>query len=194
MGETAIRGRVGTPEPHESADLHVSGDARYTDDIPEPKGTLHAAIGVSSHPHARIKSINLDPVREAPGVVAVITADDVPGVNDIGGALKDDPIFAERLVQYVGHSIFAVAATTVEHARRAAKLGEIEYEELEPVLDVDTAMSQESFVLPSNRMSRGDAREAIGNAAHRLQGRFRIGGQDQFYLESPFIAMSSHSI
>jgi len=184
MEQTAIKGRVGTSLPHESADLHVSGDARYTDDIPEPRGTLYAAIGVSSHPHARIRSIDLDAVRQAPGVVAVITADDVPGVNDIGGVLKDDPIFAERLVQYVGHSIFAVAATSVEHARRAAQLGEIEYEELEPVLDVDTAMREESFVLPTNTMSRGDARQAIGNAPHRLQGRFRIGGQDQFYLES----------
>jgi xanthine dehydrogenase large subunit len=184
MGETVIQGRVGTPEPHESAELHVSGEARYTDDIPEPRGTLHAAIGVSSRPHARIKSIDLDPVRAAPGVVAVITAADVPGVNDIGGVLKDDPIFTERLVQYVGHSIFAVAAITVEHARRAAQLAEIEYEDLEPVLDVDAAMRQSSFVLPTNRMGHGDPRQAIGEAPHRLQGRFRIGGQDQFYLES----------
>ena len=184
MGETAIRGRVGTPLPHESAELHVSGEARYTDDIPEPKGTLHAAIGVSEKPHARIRSINLDPVRAAPGVVAVITAEDVPGVNDIGGALKDDPIFADRLVQYVGHSIFGVAATSIEHARRAAKLAEIDYDELEPVLDVDTAMRRESFVLPTNHMGHGDPRRAIGEAPHRLQGHFRIGGQDQFYLES----------
>jgi xanthine dehydrogenase large subunit len=184
MGETAIKGRVGTPLPHESADLHVSGEARYTDDIPEPKGTLHAAIGVSTRPHARLESIDLDPVRRAPGVVAVITAADIPGVNDIGGVLKDDPIFAERLVQYVGHSIFAVAATTVEHARRTAQLAIIEYEDLEPVLDVDTALRKESFVLPTNQMSRGDARRAIGDARNRLRGRFRIGGQDQFYLES----------
>ena len=81
MGETTIKGRVGTSLPHESADLHVCGEARYTDDIPEPRGTLHAAIGVSSRPHARISSMSLDPVREAPGVVAVITAEDVPGVR-----------------------------------------------------------------------------------------------------------------
>jgi xanthine dehydrogenase large subunit len=184
MGETAIKGRVGTREPHESADLHVSGEARYTDDIPEPIGTLHAAIGTSTRAHARIQSINLEPVRRAPGVVAVITAQDVPGVNDIGGVLKDDPIFADRLVQYIGHSIFAVAATSMEHAVRAAQLAEIEYEELEPVLDVDEAMRRESFVLPTNHMGHGDPRQAIGRAAHRLQGRFRIGGQDQFYLES----------
>ncbi len=184
MGETTIQGRVGTRQPHESADLHVSGEARYTDDIPEPRGTLHAAIGTSSKAHARIKSMNLDPVRQAPGVVAVVTAEDVPGVNDIGGALKDDPIFADRLVQYVGHSIFAVAAETMELAVRAAEKAEIEYEELEPVLDVDAAMDRESFVLPTNHMGHGDPRKAIGEAPHRLQGRFRIGGQEQFYLES----------
>ena len=100
MGET-IRGRVGSSQPHESAELHVSGEARYTDDIPEPYGTLHAAIGTSERPHARIVSMNLEPVRQAPGVVAVVSADDVPGVNDIGGMLKDDPIFADRLVQYM---------------------------------------------------------------------------------------------
>ena len=184
MGETAIKGRVGTDQPHESAGLHVSGEARYTDDIPEPIGTLHAAIGTSDRAHARIKSMNLEPVRRAPGVVAVITAEDVPGVNDIGGVLKDDPIFADRLVQYIGHSIFAVAATSMEHAVRAAQLAEIEYEELEPVLNVDDAMRRESFVLPTNHMGHGDPRQAIDRAAHRLEGRFRIGGQDQFYLES----------
>ena len=184
MGDSSIQGRVGTPQPHESADLHVTGEARYTDDIPEPRGTLHAAIGVSTQAHARIRSMDLDPVRRAPGVMAVITAEDVPGVNDIGGVLHDDPIFAEGLVQYVGHSIFAVAATTVELARRAATMAEIDYEELEPVLDVDTAMSRESFVLPTNHMGHGDPGRAIGEATHRLQGRFRIGGQDQFYLES----------
>jgi xanthine dehydrogenase large subunit len=175
---------VGKPLPHESAELHVTGEARYTDDIPEPIGTLHAAIGVSEVPHARIRSIDLDAVRRAPGVVAVATADDVPGVNDISGhQLGDDPIFADGLVEYIGHSIFAVAATSVELARRAAKLAKIEYEELEPILDVDTALERQSFVLPTVKVDRGDAARAIAGAAHRLSGQVRLGGQDQFYLE-----------
>ncbi|MCP4201659.1 MAG: xanthine dehydrogenase molybdopterin binding subunit [bacterium] len=183
MSETTIRGRVGTPLPHESAHLHVSGEARYTDDIPEPIGTLHAAIGMSERAHARIKSIDLDPVWNAPGVVDVITAGDIPGANDIGGPVKDDPIFADGLVQYIGQSVFAVAATGVEHARRAARLAEIEYQDLEPILDIDTALEKRSYVLPTMTMARGDAKKAIAAAAHRLRGTFRFGGQDQFYLE-----------
>ncbi len=182
MSKTTTRGGVGTPEPHESAHLHVSGEARYTDDIPEPRGTLHAAIGMSERAHARITSMDLDPVRAAPGVVAVITAADVPGRNGIG-ALDDDPIFADGLVEYIGQSMFAVAAATVEAARRAAQLAVVEYEELEPVLSVDRALEEESYVLPTMKMARGDAAKAIAEAPHRLEGQFRIGGQDQFYLE-----------
>ena len=183
MAQPTTRGGVGTSQPHESAHLHVSGEARYTDDIPEPKGTLHAAIGMSSHAHARIKSIDLQPVREAAGVVAVITARDIPGENDIGSILKDDPILADALVQYVGHSIFAVAATSIQHARRAVQKAVIEYEDLEPILDVDSALEKKSFVLPTMKLSRGEAEKGIDEAPHRLTGQFRIGGQDHFYLE-----------
>ncbi len=173
---------VGKSLPHESAQLHVTGEARYTDDIPEPIGTLHAAIGISEKPHARIRSIDLEPVRQAPGVVAVVSAGDVPGHNDIG-IRDDDPIFADGLVQYVGQSVFGVAATTIEAARRAAKLAQIDYEELEPVLDIDSALEKQSFVLPTVVVDRGNARKAIDAAEQRLRGRVRLGGQDQFYLE-----------
>ncbi len=183
MATTTLKGRVGTPLPHESAHLHVSGDARYTDDVPEPIGTLHAAIGMSERAHARIQSIDLGPVKAAPGVVDVVTADDIPGANDLGGPVKDDPIFADGLVQYVGQSVFAVAATSVELARRAAKLAVIEYHDLEPIFDVESALEKQSFVLPTMAMARGDAGKAIRDATHRLRGRFRYGGQDQFYLE-----------
>jgi xanthine dehydrogenase large subunit len=183
MEKTAKESGVGVSEPHESAHLHVSGDARYTDDIPEPKGTLHGAFGVSTRAHARIKSVDLAPVRDAPGVVAVLTGADIPGVNDMGGVQPDDPLLAEDLVQYIGQPIFAVAAESVEQARRAALKAIIEYEDLEPVLDVDAALEKGSFVLPSVHLSRGDATKAISGATHRLQGRFRIGGQDHFYLE-----------
>ncbi len=183
MTKTTINGRVGTPQPHESAHLHVSGEAQYIDDLPEPIGTLHAAIGMSERAHARIRSIDLDPVRSAPGVVDVIAAGDVPGANDIGGPVKDDPIFADGLVQYVGQSVFAVAAISVEHARRAARLAVIEYQDLEPILDIDTALEKQSFVLPTMTMVRGDAKKAIQRSPHRLRDRFRFGGQEQFYLE-----------
>ena len=182
MARATRRGAIGTPEPHESAHLHVSGEARYTDDIPEPRGTLHAAIGMSERAHAVVKSIDLDPVRAAPGVVAVITAADVPGTNDIG-VRGDDPIFADGRVEFLGQSMFAVAATTPGGARRAARKAVVAYEELEPILDVDGALAAQSFVLPPTRLVRGDAAAAIAASPHRLAGRFRIGGQEHFYLE-----------
>ncbi len=183
MPATSMKGRVGTPLPHESAHLHVSGEARYTDDIPEPIGTLHAAIGMSERAHAGIVRIDLEPVRAAPGVVDVVAAEDIPGTNDLGGMVKDDRIFADGEVQYVGQSVFAVAATSVELARRAARLAVIEYHDRSPILDIDTALEKQSFVLPTMTMARGDAGKAIRDAPHRLRGQFRFGGQDQFYLE-----------
>jgi xanthine dehydrogenase large subunit len=176
-------GGVGTPLPHDSAHLHVTGEAIYTDDIPEVRGTLHAAIGMSERAHARIKSIDLTKVRAAPGVIAVLTAKDVPGKNDYGPVVADDPIFATTLVQYLGQSIFAVAARTVEEARRAARLAVVEYEDLKPILNALAAVRANSFVLPTERMQRGDPAAAIAAAPHRLTGRVHIGGQDQFYLE-----------
>jgi len=176
-------GGAGAAIPHDSAHLHVSGEALYTDDIAEVRGTLHAAIGLSERAHARIKLIDLTKVRSAAGVVAVLTAKDVPGKNDYGPVIADDPIFATTLVQYVGQSIFAVAAHTVDQARRAARLAVIEYEDLRPVLTAEAAVRAQSFVLPTERMQRGDPAAAIARAPHKLSGRIHIGGQEQFYLE-----------
>jgi xanthine dehydrogenase large subunit len=108
---------VGAGIEHESARLHVTGEAAYTDDVPEPRGTLHAAVGMSPLAHGRIRSVDLAAVRAAPGVVAVITAADIPGVNDVGPIQHDDPILADGIVQFVGQPVFAVAATSASAAR-----------------------------------------------------------------------------
>lgn len=179
----------GDPLPHESAHLHVCGEARYIDDIPEPKDTLHAAIGISERAHARIKAIDLSPVFAAEGVVDIMAAADVPGKNDFGPIIADDPIFAKDEVRCVGQSIFVVAAETVEQARRAARLAKIDYEELPSIFDLDEAVEKESFVIPTKTLARGNSADAITRATHRLRGRFRIGGQEQFYLEG-HIAMA----
>ncbi len=185
----SVHGAVGTPLAHESAHLHVRGEARYTDDLPEPQGLLHAAIGASSQAHARIRKLDLDPVQLAPGVVEVLTASDIPGLNDYSAGRNDDPILAGEEVQYVGHSIFAVAAATVEQARRAVRMARINYQPLPAILDIDSALANNAHVLPSQRLTRGDPDGAIDRATHRLQGRLDIGGQDQFYLEGQ-IAMA----
>jgi xanthine dehydrogenase large subunit len=180
---------VGRAIPHDSGHLHVSGRALYTDDIPEPRDLLHVAVGMSARAHATIERLDLAAVAAAPGVAAVITAADIAGENNYGPVVADDPIFAEDVVQYVGQPLFAVAAATVDQARKAAALARVEYGDLEPILDPDTAVRSESFVLPSVRLERGDARRAIEGSAHRLSGRTAVGGQDHFYLEGQ-IAMA----
>ena len=106
----------------DSAAKHVSGRAVYIDDMPELPGMLHLALGPRrAMPHAKILSMDLDKVRAAPGVIAVFTAGDIPGRNDVGPVFQDDPVFADGLVQYAGQSLFAVAAKTVELARAAAR-------------------------------------------------------------------------
>ena len=184
-----VVGGVGQPIPHDSAHLHVSGEAHYTDDIAEPRELLHLAVGMSMRAHARIRSMDLAAVREAPGVVAVITAENIPGENTCGPVLADDPILAPGLVQYVGQAVFCVAALTVEQARKAARLANIEYEDLPPLLDPLSALEAGSFVLPTETIRRGDSRAALEKAKHRRSGRTGVGGQDQFYLEGQ-IAMA----
>src|SRR5438552_10565503 len=183
MARQATLPAAGVGHPHESAHLHVAGEALYVDDIPEIAGTLHAALGLSEKAHAWIRSIDLAAVRAAPEVVAVLTAADIPGENDCGPIIHDDPILADGLVQYVGQPIFAVAATSVKAARQAALRARVQYAELPAILTIDDALAAHSFVLPTERLARGDAAGAIAGAAHRLRGRFRCGGQDHFYLE-----------
>jgi xanthine dehydrogenase large subunit len=181
--ELPAHGGVGVALRHESAHLHVSGEATYTDDILEARGTLHAAFGLSERPHARIRSLDLAPVRAAPGVVAVLTAADIPGENNVGPILHDDPILADGEVQYLGQPIFLVVAETVGEARRAARLAKVEYDALPAILTIEEALAQRSFVIPTVTLERGDAKATIAAAPHRLTGRLRIGGQEQFYLE-----------
>ena len=144
----------GKSDPHESAALHVSGEATYVDDIPELAGTRYVALGLSQRAHAHIKSINYEAVKASPGVVAVLDVGDIPGVNDCGPIIHDDPIFADGLVQYIGQPIFAVAATSVMEARKAVAKVVIEYEDLPAIIDVREAKRQESWVLPPARLRR----------------------------------------
>ena len=180
---------VGAALAHDSAHLHVTGRASYTDDLPEPRDLLHVAVGMSSVAHARIGNVDMSKVLAAPGVVEVCLATDIAGVNNCGPIVKDDPIFATDLVQYVGQPVFAVAATTVDAARKAAQLANIDYEELDAVLDALTAVEKKSFVLPSETLVRGDPDAALERAPHRARRRVFLGGQDQFYLEG-HIAMA----
>ena len=180
---------VHAPLAHDSADKHVSGEALYIDDLPEPRNLLHASMRMSDRSHARVTRLDVGAVAASPGVAAVMTARDLPAGTDIGPVLPGDPVFADGLVEYWGQSLFAVAAESIELARAAARKAVVEYEELQPILAVEEALAQQSFLLPSQTFRRGNARAAIAASPHRLKGRLRIGGQDHFYLEGQ-IAMA----
>jgi xanthine dehydrogenase large subunit len=176
--------QVHVSRPHESAHLHVSGRATYTDDIPELAGTLHAALGLSPKAHAKILSMSFDKVRATPGVVAVFTAGDIPGHNDCAPIVKgDDPILADGVVQYVGQPMFIVVATSHDAARLGARRADIEFEELPAVLTAQQARAANQSVIPPMRLARGDAATKLAHATHRNAGEMLLGGQEQFYLE-----------
>jgi xanthine dehydrogenase large subunit len=186
-----IAGGVATEQRHDSAHKHVAGTAVYIDDMPEPAGTLHGCLGLSTATHATITKMDLSAVRAAPGVADVLTAEDIPGENDISSTGRhDEPILAAEKVQFFGQPIFCVIAQTREQARRASRLAKVEYKELPFVIDVaDLDPTKDKLVAPPLTLKRGDAAKAIAGAPRRIKGKMRVGGQEHFYLEG-HIAMA----
>lgn len=178
-----IKGAVHTDRRHDSGHKHVSGEAIYVDDIPMPANCLDVHIAMSQRAHAKVTHMDVSAVRSAPGVVAVLTAADIPGTNDVSPVFGDDPMFADGLVQCAGQSLFAVAAETIDLARAAARLAVVTYEDLPAYITIDEAMEAGSLLEAPYTMSRGDAAPAIDRAPHNLSGRFYVGGQEHFYLE-----------
>ncbi len=171
------------PVGHDSAPRHVSGEALYIDDIPEPPGLLHLFVGQAARAHARVSRLDLSAVRAAPGVVAVLTSQDIPGRNDISPFAGDDPMFADDEVRFMGQPLFCVAAESLPKARAAAALAVVEYVDLEPLLTAETALAAGSLIEDSQTMTLGDAASAIAAAPHRVSGHLAVGGQEHFYLE-----------
>ncbi|MEE9099522.1 xanthine dehydrogenase molybdopterin binding subunit [Pseudomonas nitroreducens] len=182
-GVTGAIHSAGQPREHDSAALHVSGAARYVDDLKEPRELLHAAVGLTGIACGAVRALDLDAVRAAPGVVAVLTLDDVPGHTDIGPVFPGDPLLAGDRVKYHGQALFAVAAESLIQARRAVRLAKVEYAEESALLDPLQAKAEERFVRPPHHMRRGDAEAALAAAPHVLEARQFVGGQEHFYLE-----------
>ncbi len=175
---------VGRSVKHESAPKHVSGEAIYIDDRLEFPNQLHVYARLSERAHARITRLDVTPCYQFPGVAIALTAADVPGQLDIGPVVAGDPLLADGKVEYVGQMVLAVAADSLETARKAAMAAIVEYEDLEPVLDVVEALRKRHFVLDSHQHRIGDSAAALAGAPHRLQGTLHIGGQEHFYLET----------
>ncbi|WP_341367210.1 xanthine dehydrogenase molybdopterin binding subunit [Yoonia sp. BS5-3] len=175
---------VAKPLPHDAAALHVTGAARYIDDIPSPADTLHLAFGLSEIACGTITKMDLSAVSAAPDVIAVLTADDLPYANDVSPSVHDEPLLSDGTVHYIGQPLFLVIAKTHVAARKAARLGQIAYDAQTPILTIDDALAAESRFEEGPRIwTKGDVTEALAKAPHQVQGCINMGGQEHFYLE-----------
>lgn len=169
---------------HDSAPLHVTGAARYVDDIATPEGTLHLAFGLSEIARGEITQMDLAAVRAADDVVAVMTAQDLPFANDVSPSAHDEPLLATGEVHYLGQPVFLVIARSHLAARKAARLGQLGYRTEAPILTIDEAIAADSRFEDGPRIyTKGAPDDVLGTAAHRLSGTVEIGGQEHFYLE-----------
>ncbi|HEJ9093601.1 TPA: xanthine dehydrogenase molybdopterin binding subunit [Serratia odorifera] len=175
---------VGQARKHESADKHVSGEALYIDDRLEFPNQLHLAAKLSECAHAQIVALDVSACYAFPGVVRVMTWQDVPGTLDIAALTEGDPLLAQDKVEYVGQVVAVVAADDAETAWRAAQAIKVSYQPLPAQLDVRNALAQGDVVQESHCHRRGDAAAALARARHRLQGELQVGGQEHFYLET----------
>ena len=179
---------IGASLPHDSAPLHVTGQARYVDDVPLPQGALHLAFGLSTEAHADITALDLTQVRAAPGVVAVFSAENLPDMPDVSPTVHDEPLLAVGKVHYAGQPVFLVVAQSHLHARKAARLAKITYAPLPALLTVEQALAANSrFEQGPIVWSRGDVAD-MAKAAVVVEGEFEVGGQEHFYLEGQIAA------
>ena len=180
---TAPSGAAGRSLQHESARAQVAGSATYVDDIPEVRGTLHAAPILSTAAYGQLRGIDASAALTMPGVRDVILAQDIPGNSMLATFAGDEPIFASDTVQHVGQVVGLVVADTVMQARRAARKVRLDIEALPAILTIQDALAANSYVLPPVFVKRGDAALALSRAAHTLSGTLEVGGQEHFYLE-----------
>ncbi len=172
------------PRFHESATAQVQGQATYIDDLPLVEGTLHAAPLMSPVAHARVTHLDLSATLAAPGVVGVVTAQDIPGDPLLATYVHDELIFASEHLMHVGQVMGLVIGQSHSQARFAARQMRLQAEQQTPLLHAREALQAGQFVLPPVTVKRGDAAQALAQAPHQLQGSLEIGGQEHFYLES----------
>ena len=174
---------AGSSVHHESAAAQVAGAVHYIDDLPEVRGTLHAAPILSTQAHGKLLGVDASAALAMPGVVDVILARDIPGDPMLAAFAGDEPVFAMDTVQFVGQVVGVVIAKTTLQARHAARKVKLEIEALPAILSVQQALDAQSYVLPTVHVRRGDAAAALQAAPHTLRGTLEVGGQEHFYLE-----------
>jgi xanthine dehydrogenase molybdopterin binding subunit len=171
------------PPPHESGHKHVTGEAIYTDDPPAGKNFLEVWPVCAPHARARILKRDATAARQVPGIRAVLLAEDIPGLNDVG-TKRDEILLADKEVLFHGHMVALVVGETQEACRAAAEKVVVEYEPLPHILTLRQALAEKSFHNEPNFIRRGNCDDALANAPSTLEGEFELGGQEHFYLET----------
>ena len=169
---------------HIDSHLHVRGESQYVDDVPPPAEMLHAAVAGSPKAHGIITRLDTGAARTAPGVVAVLTAADIPGVNRFGPIFEDEELLVEREVCFIGHPIALVVARTAHQARQARDLIQVDIDDLPVVVDPREAFANGDLIHPPRTMAMGDVAGAWGACDVIVEGRCEIGGQEHLYLET----------
>ena len=170
--------------PHESAWLHVTGEAVYVDDMRAISRQLVGKVVYSPHAHARIQSFDLAAAQTVPGVCAVLSARDIPGANQMGPVVHDEPCLADGEVTFAGQAVFLIAADTDEQCRQAEQLIQIAYDPLPAILSIDDAIAEKTLLGVQRTMVRGSVEAALKTAPHVFRGELRTGAQEHWYLES----------
>jgi len=170
--------------PHTSSRQHVNGKAVYVDDINWNDQLLHGKVFFSPHPHALIKSFDLDKAKEIQGVHAILSFSDIPGSNQMGPVIHDEPCLAEESVSFKGQAIFLIAAKNEKIADQAAKAIKIQYEILKPILEIEESIKRNDIISKPRQIKSGDVDKALSDSPHVIQGELRTGAQEHWYLET----------
>ncbi len=171
-------------QAHESAVLHVSGEAIYIDDIPLSDKALVGYVVYSKIAHAKIKSYDLSAAKVLGGVHAILTYKDIPGDNQMGPIIHDEPVLAIDEVTFIGQAIFIIAAESEEIAKEAEKRIQIEFEELTAITSIEQAMADGELIQPARLIQRGDVEKGLAESEHVFEDQIEIGGQEHWYLET----------
>ncbi len=169
---------------HESAIQHVTGEAVYIDDIPVDDRLLVGHVVYSKYARANIKSFDLSEAKKIPGVHAVLCYKDIPGENQMGPVIKDEPCLAEGEVNFIGQAIFLIAAENGNICRQAEEKIKINYSSKEPVLTIEDAIKKKSLLGPERKIKTGDVDKNLKNSKRLISGEFRTGAQEHWYLET----------
>jgi xanthine dehydrogenase large subunit len=166
------------------AALHVRGESQFIDDLCLPEGSLHAAVLSSPIAHGKIVALNSNVAEKMPGVIAILSADHIPGENQIGNIILDEPLLADEEVHYVGQPIAIVVSENAEISRTAVKAIHCEFEEYPAVFDAREAFAQGHLIAPPRTFSLGDVETAWRQCDYIIEGRAESGGQEHVYLET----------